>query len=166
MLKVFKCSEKAVVPSYSTHSSACFDIHACIEVENPIKVFGVDNQEDKVSATDDSSFTLFGFQRALVPTRLKFHIPPGYSLRIHPRSGLALKNGIALANCEGVVDEDYVHEVFVAVHNVSNQPFVIKHGDRIAQAELVKDERTSISVSDEEPTTKTNRVGGFGSTGV
>jgi dUTP pyrophosphatase len=102
----------------------------------------------------------------LIPTGLVFNIPDGYSIRIHPRSGISFKNGIQLANCEGVIDSDYYHETFVALVNMSDVPFTIKHGDRIAQAELVQDLGAKFSETTERPEMRTNRQGGFGSTGI
>lgn len=165
MLKVFKCSEKAIIPSYSTEASACFDVHACIESGKTIKIFSETNTQLECGIMGDF-ITIPAKCRALIPTGCKFDIPQGHSVRLHPRSGLALKNGIMLANCEGVVDEDYIHEVFIAVYNVSSESFQIKHGDRIAQAELIQDVRTSICEVSEAPQVKTDRIGGFGSTGV
>lgn len=154
------------MPSYSTQASACFDVHACVVSGTTIKMKVAEGNGDLNCHVLDSVVEVLPGSRALIPTGLIFDIPLGHSLRLHPRSGLAFKNGLMLANCEGVIDEDYVDEVFVAVYNSSTQPFVIKHGDRIAQCELVKDERTSISETTEKPSRKTDRNGGFGSTGV
>ncbi|OUV90828.1 MAG: hypothetical protein CBD03_05550 [Rhizobiales bacterium TMED143] len=88
-------------------------------------------------------------------------------MRIHPRSGLAFKNGITLANSEGVVDSDYVQQTYVMLYNMSDKAFIVEDGDRIAQAEVL--ESYSKFVFEEvfdEPETKTSRTGGFGSTGV
>jgi len=104
--------------------------------------------------------------RVMVPTGLIFDIPEGYSVRLHARSGMSLKQGLVLANAEGVVDSDYVQEVMVLIHNISQNQLVIKSGDRIAQAELVEDVKYSIVESAARPGVKTNRIGGMGSTGV
>lgn len=170
-LTVFKCNANAIVPAYSTEASACFDLHACLpagtRVRAKVKTNPLSRDTDAIFAPgSELTISITPGARALIPTGLKFHIPKGHSLRLHPRSGHAFKNGVTLINCEGVVDEDYVDEVFVAVYNTSNEIFVIKHGDRICQAELVKDIKVNISESKVEPTKKTNRNGGFGSTGV
>lgn len=104
--------------------------------------------------------------RVMVPTGLIFDIPEGYSVRLHARSGASLKQGLVLANAEGVIDSDYVNEVMVLVYNISQNQIVINAGDRIAQGELVKDIEYSISESAARPGVKTNRTGGMGSTGV
>ena len=101
----------------------------------------------------------------LVPTGLVFDIPEGYSVRLHSRSGWAYKYGIILANCEGIIDSDYVEEIMVMLTNISDEVVYIRHGDRTCQGELVKDERVEFDVVEERPVKKTNRDGGFGSTG-
>jgi len=105
-------------------------------------------------------------ERMMVPTGLIFDIPEGYSVRIHPRSGISYKNGVVLANCEGVIDSDYVEEIYVLLHNTATVNFVITPGDRIAQAELVKMESYTIEETTERPAQKTDRAGGMGSTGI
>lgn len=84
---------------------------------------------------------------------------------MHPRSGWSLKRGISLTNCEGVVDSDYIDPVFVILENRSSEHQHILHGDRIAQAELVENCATTIVEISNAPAIKTDRVGGFGSTG-
>jgi dUTP pyrophosphatase len=78
---------------------------------------------------------------------------------------MALKYGLVLANCEGVIDEDYVQETKIIVLNTSDEIMKIYHGDRIAQGELVKYEQANIEETWEAPEQKSNRIGGFGSTG-
>jgi dUTP pyrophosphatase len=104
-------------------------------------------------------------ERALVRTGLIFNIPEGYSMRLHPRSGMALKYGLVLGNSEGIVDEDYILETKLIILNTSTDVIKIYHGDRIAQGELVRYEQFDIEETWEQPTQKSNRVGGFGSTG-
>jgi dUTP pyrophosphatase len=102
----------------------------------------------------------------LVPTGLIFDIPEGFSLRIHARSGLSLKEGLVLANSEAVIDSDYVDEVFVLLYNRSSVGRTIRIGERIAQAELVESVQYTIKETKKQPTVKTDRTGGMGSTGV
>jgi dUTP pyrophosphatase len=78
---------------------------------------------------------------------------------------MALKYGLVLANCEGVIDEDYVNETQLIILNTSDDVMKIYHGDRLAQGELIRYEQVSIEETWEKPTQKSNRVGGFGSTG-
>ena len=170
-LAIFKINEAAVTPQYSTEASACFDLYVCTpkgtQVKAKVKTSPFSRDTDTIlTSGSDLAIIVPPGARALIPTGLKFHIPKGHSLRLHPRSGHAFKNGITLINCEGIIDEDYVDEVFVAVYNTSNEPFTIKHSDRICQAELAKDIKVNISESKTEPIKKTSRSGGFGSTGV
>jgi dUTP pyrophosphatase len=114
----------------------------------------------------DGKIVLMPGDRIMVPTGLIFDIPEGYSLRIHPRSGLSYKQGLVLANLEAVIDSDYVHETFVLLTNLSENPQTIYNGDRVAQAELVSQLKYEIEETTVMPTQKTDRVGGLGSTGV
>jgi hypothetical protein len=77
-----------------------------------------------------------------------------------------LKQGLVLANAEGVIDADYVEEVFVMLHNISGNAVTINQGDRVAQAELVKNVEYTVEETPARPLHKTNRQGGFGSTGI
>jgi len=105
-------------------------------------------------------------ERMLIPTGLIADIPIGFSVRLHSRSGLAFKQGVYLTNCEGVIDSDYVDPIFAMVTSISNVPVKIYNGDRICQGELVRCEKYTLDESDEAPSQKTDREGGFGSTGV
>ena len=170
MLKVFKCNQDAIVPSYATARSACFDVHACLSqitgVKAKLRAALRHYEEDVLLKVDADQVRIPPGGRALIPTGLKFDIPENHSLRLHPRSGLSFKHGLNLSNCEGVIDEDYIEEVFVSVCNNSSTPIIIKHGDRICQGELVLDSRCAIDLTESPPTAKSNRSGGFGSTGT
>ena len=109
---------------------------------------------------------LFRSDRMMVPTGLILDIPEGYSVRVHARSGLSLKQGLVLVNAEGIIDSDYVEELFVLMTNISDNPISINNGDRIAQGELVKAEQYILEETSDKPATKTDRNGGMGSTGV
>lgn len=174
MLEIFRCVPDAILPSYATASSACFDIHACL-IENtqvksfvhfPPSPFGSSETSRIFTITDKRDVELPAGTRALIPTGLKFNIGDGYSVRLHPRSGLSFKHGLSLSNCEGVIDADYVDEVFISIINLSACSVTIRHGDRICQGELVKDTRCAIVETLTQPVKKTTRSGGFGSTGV
>ena len=155
------------LPKYATEKSACFDIHADF---SHTYNFGRDIQsyyegeEQKREAGD--AYILRPQERALIPTGFVFKLPEGYSLRLHPRSGLAWKYGVTLLNGEGVIDEDYYNETFALMYNAGNSDFIINHNDRICQGEIVKTHRTIIGLVSEEPKQTTDRAGGFGSTGV
>jgi len=148
---VYKVTPDTTLPSYGTEQSACFDICACIVSRDGHRWMGSVEVEPN------------GIVK--VPTGLIFDIPEGYSVRLHPRSGLSLNKGLILANCEGVIDSDYVEEIFVLVRNVSSQIQYIEHGDRICQGELVKNESVGFVEIEECPSLKTDRDGGLGSTG-
>jgi dUTP pyrophosphatase len=165
-LNVYCKSPYATLPKHATEQSACFDICACIKQEK-IAVYGAYGSTKKeVEPTNDLSFTLHPMQRVAIPTGLILDIPVGYSVRLHPRSGLALKNGITMTNCEGIIDSDYVDELKVILVNTGSEPFTIEHGDRICQAELIKTLDYQLVQCYTPPSQKSDRMGGFGSTGV
>jgi dUTP pyrophosphatase len=103
--------------------------------------------------------------RVLVPTGFIMALPEGYEAQIRPRSGLAYKNGITVLNTPGTIDADYRGEVKVLLINLSNEPFTITAGMRIAQ--MVIAPYTKVSLCKVDAVSETVRgVGGFGSTGV
>jgi dUTP pyrophosphatase len=163
-LKIHKLYDDVILPSFSTRGAACFDIHAYYKPELGYKVWNDDRK--KFIDRKDSSITIHPFQRVLIPTGMILDIPPGHSVRIHPRSGTAIKQGLSLINCEGVIDYDYVEPLFIACINLSDiQTVVINNGDRIAQGELVRELQYDIDETSTKPLQKTDRDGGFGSTG-
>lgn len=164
-LNVFKLNKDVQLPVYSTDRSACFDIFAYLKDGEPVKGKSIYNR-DICTIIYGGVITLQAGDRMMIPTGLIFDIPEGYSIRIHPRSGLSLKLGLNLVNSEGVVDEDYVDPSFVLLQNTSLSSVSIKNGDRIAQGELVDVCRAEFNEVSEAPLQKTNRDGGFGSTGV
>lgn len=103
--------------------------------------------------------------RHAVATGFAVAIPAGFEIQVRPRSGLALKNGITCLNSPGTIDSDYRGEVKVILANLSDQPFPIKHGDRIAQLVVAPVQRATFhTVSALDDTLR--GTGGFGSTGV
>ena len=103
-------------------------------------------------------------ERMLLPTGLYVAIPDGYEVQVRPRSGLALKKGITVINTPGTIDADYRNAIGVVLINLSNEPFIINPGDRIAQlviAPVVQGEWVEVEELD-----KTERDGGFGHTGI
>lgn len=166
---VFKNDKKAILPTYATDKSACFDLHACFTEETCIRVYTPNNRSYDVFPSERPDGNIIEIKpqhRYLVNTGLIFHLNSWESLRIHPRSGLSLKNGITIMNGEGVVDEDYRDEVKVILCNFSNIPFRLSHGDRICQAEYVNDTRKNIFELFTKPEKHQSRNGGFGSTGM
>tara|TARA_Y100000310_G_scaffold130163_1_gene129342 strand:+ start:423 stop:1007 length:585 start_codon:yes stop_codon:yes gene_type:complete len=171
-LKFYKLNEQAQLPAFSTEQSACFDLHANLLNSEEIQYYQAISSKavPRRVAFDINSNNTFiqlnNMERMLIPTGLIADIPVGFSIRLHSRSGLAFKQGVYLANCEGVIDSDYVDPIFAMVTNISNVPVRIYNGDRICQGELVRCENYTLDESDEPPTQKTDRDGGFGSTGV
>jgi dUTP pyrophosphatase len=109
--------------------------------------------------------TLKPLERAVVKTGLFIELPVGYEAQVRPRSGLAARSGITVLNAPGTIDADYRGEIGVILVNLSNEPFTIENGMRIAQLVIAKHER---AVWDEvEELSETDRgAGGFGSTGT
>lgn len=103
-------------------------------------------------------------QRLLIPTGLFIELPQGFEAQVRPRSGLAIKSGITVLNSPGTIDADYRGEIKIILINLSDQPFVIQHGDRIAQMIISHHERANWT--EVESLTETERgSGGFGHTG-
>ncbi|MEJ6392534.1 dUTP diphosphatase [Gymnodinialimonas sp. 2305UL16-5] len=103
--------------------------------------------------------------RALVPTGLRVAIPDGFEMQIRPRSGLALKHGVTLANAPGTIDADYRGPLGIILINLGDMPFDVTHGARIAQAVIAPAPQMHFEMV--EALSETPRgVGGFGSTGT
>ena len=130
-------------PTYATPLSAGMDVRA--NIEEPI--------------------TLAPLQGVLVPTGLYIALPEGYECQARPRSGLAVKHGITVLNSPGTIDADYRGELKTLLVNLSDTPFVIEPGERIAQLVVAKHEH--VEWEEVEVLDETERgEGGFGSTGV
>jgi len=104
-------------------------------------------------------------ERKVISSGLKVEIPKGYELQIRPRSGLAAKNGISIVNSPGTIDHQYRGIVGVILINHGQEPFEVKHGERIAQIVLNKFETMELEESEELSDTERG-AGGFGSTGT
>lgn len=131
------------LPAYATAQSAGMDLRANIP----------------------DSITLQPLERRLIPTGLHIALPEGYEAQVRPRSGLALKHGITVLNSPGTIDSDYRGELMVLLINLSQDPFTVNDGERIAQLVIARHEQavlTAVEVLDE-----TERgTGGYGHTGV
>ena len=103
-------------------------------------------------------------ERILVPTGLFIALPEGTEAQVRPRSGLAAKHGITVLNSPGTIDADYRGEIKVILVNLSNEPFVINPGERIAQMVVARFERAQWVEVQELDSTERGE-GGFGSTG-
>ena len=132
--------------------------HALPEYETPHSA-GMD-----LRANIDSPVTLAPLERALVPTGLFIELPVGYEAQIRPRSGLAIKHGISLANTPGTIDSDYRGEIKAIVVNLSNTPVVINDGERICQMVIARHEQVEWEPC-KELTETVRGEGGFGHTG-
>jgi dUTP pyrophosphatase len=141
-IKIINNSQHAL-PNYETLASAGMDLRANLT----------------------ESIILNPLERAIVKTGLFIELPIGYEAQVRPRSGLAAKKGITVLNSPGTVDADYRGEIGVILVNLSNEPFTIENGERIAQLVIAQHERaewmevTTLSETD-------RGAGGFGSTGV
>lgn len=131
------------LPSYETIASAGMDLRANL----------------------DGPSTLKPLERAIVKTGLFIELPIGYEAQVRPRSGLAAKKGITVLNSPGTIDADYRGEIGVILVNLSNEDFIIEHGERIAQLVIAKHER-AVWEEVEELEETARGAGGFGSTGV
>ena len=136
------------LPAYETPGAAGADIRANLRPED--RAAGI---------------TLAPMQRVIVATGIRVEIPVGYEMQIRPRSGLAVKHGITLPNTPGTIDSDYRGPLGVALVNLGAAPFVISHGDRIAQMVVAPVVQVGFTVVDRLSDTARGE-GGFGSTGT
>jgi len=110
------------------------------------------------------AYTLQPLERTLIPTGLFIELPENYEAQIRPRSGLAIKQGITCLNTPGTIDADYRGEIKVILINLSQEPQVIQHGDRIAQM-VIQPVEKAVWVATEKLETSERNAGGFGHTG-
>ena len=141
-IKIINKSEHPL-PQYETGASAGMDLRASISA--PV--------------------SLQPLERAIIKTGLFIELPVGYEAQVRPRSGLAAKKGITVLNAPGTIDADYRGEIGVILVNVSNEPFTIENGERVAQLVIAKHERATWHEAVELSET-TRGAGGFGSTGI
>lgn len=140
-IKIINTSKHAL-PEYQTEHAAAMD--ACASLNEPL--------------------VLKPLERSAVPTGLFMAIPNGYEMQVRSRSGLSLKHGIVCINSPGTIDADYRGELKILVANLSNEPYEIKDGDRIAQLVVGKCERVHWQlVAELDETNRGDR--GLGSTG-
>ncbi len=139
---IIALSEGAQMPQYATDHAAGADLYAVLE--NPL--------------------VLEPLSRALIPTGLRIALPLGYEAQIRPRSGWAYRHGITCLNAPGTIDSDYRGEIKVILINLSDKPFVIENGDRIAQLVIAPVVHANFSISPQLDDT-TRGADGFGSTG-
>lgn len=143
-LKIKRLDERAQLPVRATVGSAGMDLHALL----------------------DEPLTLAPGERFLVPTGIAIGLPSAETVGlVFARSGLAVKKGITLSNCVGVIDSDYTGEVRVGLVNLSDDAYIIQPGERIAQLVVMPVCLPTIQEVDELETTDRG-AGGFGSTGA
>lgn len=131
------------LPEYTTLSSAGMDLRAF--VSEPV--------------------TLLPLERQLIPTGIYIELPEGYEAQVRPRSGLAYRHGITVLNSPGTIDADYRGEIGILLINLSNEPFTIQDGERIAQLIVARYERINWQVA--STLSESDRgSGGFGHTGT
>lgn len=130
------------LPAYETIASAGMDLRAFIAGDMVLKPL----------------------ERALVPTGLFIELPLGFEAQVRPRSGLAIKKGVTVLNTPGTIDADYRGEIKVILINLSNEDFVVKDGDRIAQM-IISAHQQAEWIQVEELQATGRGAGGFGSTG-
>ena len=142
-VKFKKLSKSIEIPQYATEQSAGMDL--CAVLDEPV--------------------TLRSLERKVVMTDLSISLPRGLEAQVRPRSGLAAKHGITVLNTPGTIDADYRGNIGVILINLSNEPFTINNGDRIAQLVVSRYERIEWVEVDELDETGRGS-GGFGSTGL
>jgi dUTP pyrophosphatase len=131
------------LPRYMSEGAAGMDLYAAVEGEETIA-------PGKVT---------------LIPTGIRMALPQGYEAQVRPRSGLALNDGITVLNSPGTIDSDYRAEIGVILANLSDEPFVVKRGMRIAQMVVARAIQGDLIEVDELSDTE-RQHGGFGSTGL
>ncbi|MDB5257764.1 MAG: deoxyuridine 5-triphosphate nucleotidohydrolase Dut [Chitinophagaceae bacterium] len=133
--------------------------------EHPLPHYQTDGAAGMdLRASLTESLTLNPLERVLVPTGLFIELPQGLEAQIRPRSGLAFKHGLTVLNSPGTIDADYRGELKVLLVNLSNEPFVVQNGERIAQLIIATYVRANWEEVKELSVTERNE-GGFGSTG-
>ncbi len=142
-MKITRMPHNKFLPEYKTEGSSGMDLYAAI----------------------DKEIILNPLERVLVPTGIKIEIPSEYEAQIRARSGLSVKHGITLINAIGTIDADYRGEICVGLVNLSNEQYIIKPDDRIAQMVIAKVEKAEIEITT-ELSTSLRGEGGFGSTGM
>ena len=131
------------LPQYATPQSAGMDLRANL----------------------DEPVTLQPLERRLIPTGLYIALPEGYEAQVRPRSGLALKKGITVLNSPGTIEADYRGEIGVLLINLSQEPFIVNDGERIAQMVIARHEQGLFEEVEVLDVTERGE-GGYGHTGV
>jgi dUTP pyrophosphatase len=142
-IKLFSNGQTLSLPEYMTELSAGMDLKACIDEEVCIEPG----------------------QYMKIPTGIAIALPEGFEAQIRPRSGLAARYGVTLVNSPGTIDADYRGEIAVILINLGSEPFMVHHGDRIAQMVVAPVVRVEWELQEELDQTRRGE-GGFGHTGI
>lgn len=162
------------LPKYQTLGSAGMDLRANLKPEKIENVEDIDPYDEE-DWDEPDTLILEPREQVLVPTGLYIELPKpiinrsndgwGYEAQIRPRSGLAAKHGITIVNSPGTIDPDYRGEIKIILMNLTDKPFTVNHGDRIAQMVIARFERITWESVDELDETKRG-TGGFGHSGT
>jgi len=136
-------SEELPLPTYATPGASGADVAAAVTEDVALKPM----------------------ERRAIPTGLVVAVPPGYEVQVRPRSGLALRHGVTVANAPGTVDSDYRGELMLILINLGNETYTVKRGERIAQLVLAPVVQGTFTESEKLPPSERGS-GGFGSTGA
>lgn len=163
-LYVEKIEINAMIPSRATEFSAGYDVRANLLARDVTFFRNSNGNKPTIEPVDDKTIVLFPFERVMIPTGWKMCCDPGWKIEIAPRSGLAIKQGISLINCIGIVDADFRHEAMILAVNHSDEAVEINHEERICQLSLEPVYHVDI-VEGKLPHIESSRDGGMGSTG-
>lgn len=168
-MKIYRMNENAELPTYATEGSAAFDIKSCFKRGDKLRAYNNWNKQVFITVKgvgqNPNSFQLPPDTRILIPTGLIFDVPDKHVLKMFIRSSVALKRGLVLANGTGIIDSDYVEQAYIMINNETDSLAVISDGERLAQCVLEKLQQVKLSETKTQPIQKTDRNGGFGSTG-
>ncbi len=162
-----KNASKFDMPKFETFGSAAVDVRASLSNGDKVTVIDKWGDQHKRSVYESQlSFNGNNDKIIKIPTGMFFDIPENFALITNSRSGLALKEGVGLANGSGVIDSDYTGELFIPLRLSLKKDFIINNGDRIAQMRIVNVNRIVFDHLQHCPHKASRGVGGFGSTGV
>ena len=161
---IYRLHEGIEIPEIKTQNSACFDLKVDFKAFGSVVTYDEDNEKGSLQV-EGGKLRIPPRRRVMIPMGFILDIPEGYSVRIHPRSSVALKRGLMLVNQEAVIDNDFVEELQLLIWNSTDTLVSIENGERIAQGELVRMEEVHFENMTYRPLQKTDRQGGIGSTG-
>lgn len=158
------------LPRPAHEGDAGYDVYACLRgKEHEVKVFRGEARNDNLAQDlppegDAGEITIAPGERALIPLGFRIAVPAGWMVEVRPRSGLAIKHGVTIANTPGTIDSTYRGECAAVVLNAGQEPFTIQHEMRIAQIVFTRYGRPEFTEGGVDETER--GAGGFGSTGL